>query len=134
VSLGPEPVRVPDVVGATRSEAEIGIIAAGLRVGATTGENSDTIAAGRVISQDPSGGTEAEEGSSVSLVISLGPGGEGEGEGEGEGPAPGSGGCASDGQNSSEPTAFLLTFAALLLLLSAAKRNVPNDGTHHEGR
>jgi RHS repeat-associated protein len=73
VSLGPVMVSVPDVVGQPQADAEAAIIAASLSVGAITTANSDTVPAGSVISQDPVGGTSVAEGSSVNLVVSLGP-------------------------------------------------------------
>jgi len=73
ISQGPAPVLVPDVVGMTQSDAETAILTANLVVGMVTTANSPTVPAGNVISQNPTGGTSVAEGSSVSLVISLGP-------------------------------------------------------------
>jgi beta-lactam-binding protein with PASTA domain len=42
-------------------------------VGAITQENSDTVPAGNVISQSPTGGTSVAAGSPVDLVVSEGP-------------------------------------------------------------
>ena len=64
---------VPDVVGLVQADAEAAIIAADLAVGTVTTEHSDSVAAGYVISQNPSGGTLVPSGSSVDLVVSLGP-------------------------------------------------------------
>jgi len=72
VSLGPSAI-VPDVVGATEAAATAAITDANLAVGVITYEYSETVAAGLVISQNPVGGTEVAEGSSVDLVVSLGP-------------------------------------------------------------
>ena len=72
ISLGPEPVAVPDVVGNTQAVAEAAIVAAELAVGAVTTEFSDTVPEGNVISQTPVGGTEVLPGTAVNLVISLG--------------------------------------------------------------
>jgi len=69
----PGPVRVPDVVGESRANAGSMIRAAGLVVGTITEVYSDTVAAGYVISQNPTAGTEVPEGVSVDLTISLGP-------------------------------------------------------------
>jgi hypothetical protein len=44
-------------------------------VGTTSGNYSDTVPAGYVISQNPTAGTEVPAGAAVDLVISLGPGG-----------------------------------------------------------
>jgi beta-lactam-binding protein with PASTA domain len=63
---------VPDVVGMTQAAAEAAIVAAGMTVGAVTTENSDTVAAGDVISQNPTAGTPVPPGTTVDLVVSLG--------------------------------------------------------------
>jgi VCBS repeat-containing protein len=73
ISTGPCPVAVPDVAGMSQAAAESAITGAGFTVGSVTEECSDTVAAGNVISQDPAGGTEAEFGASVNLVVSTGP-------------------------------------------------------------
>ena len=73
VSLGPVFVTVPDVVGLSEADAETAITDVNLAVfPVTRRENSDTIPAGDVISQDPVGGTILEEGDEVKLVVSLG--------------------------------------------------------------
>ena len=66
-------VTVPDVVGLSQSNAESAIVAAGLTVGGVTTQNSDTVPAGDVISQDPVAGTSVTIGSGVDIVVSLGP-------------------------------------------------------------
>jgi hypothetical protein len=66
-------VAVPNVVGLPQADAEAAIVGAGLVVGAVTTQNSDTVPAGSVISQDPTGGTPVAPGSAVDLVVSLGP-------------------------------------------------------------
>lgn len=71
--LPPAVVLVPDVVNKTQSSAQSLIAGAGLVVGTITQTYSSTIAAGRVISQNPIGGSVATVGSAVSLTISLGP-------------------------------------------------------------
>ena len=76
VSLGPAPtdtVTVPDVTGAERGAAESALVAAGLVLGTVTETYSDTVPAGRVISQSPVAGLEVPNGTTVTLVISLGP-------------------------------------------------------------
>jgi hypothetical protein len=67
-------VAVPPVVGLTRPDAEAAIVAADLVVGDVTFENSDTVPAGRVISQSPAGGIAVAVGSAVNLVVSSGTG------------------------------------------------------------
>lgn len=66
-------VAVPDTVGKTQANAESLITGAGLVVGDVTEEYSETVAIGHVISQDPVAGTSVEPGSSVDLVVRLGP-------------------------------------------------------------
>ncbi len=73
VSIGPEPVSVPDVVGMTQNEAESTIVAAGLSVGNISHQCSDTVPEGHVVSQDPTASTSVAPGCSVDLVISNGP-------------------------------------------------------------
>ena len=73
VSLGPVVVSVPDVVGLPQADAEAAIVAANLVVGVVTTAGSDTLPAGNVISQDPTGGSSVAEGSAVDLIVSLGP-------------------------------------------------------------
>jgi RHS repeat-associated protein len=72
VSLGPATVNVPDVVNRPQAEAESLITAAGLRLGTISTENSETVEAGLVISQNPGAGTSVPQDSSVNLVVSLG--------------------------------------------------------------
>lgn len=73
VSSGIAQVIVPNVVGNTEADATTSIEAVGLIVGEVTTAFSDTVAAGDVISQDPSGGANVNEGSAVNLVVSNGP-------------------------------------------------------------
>jgi VCBS repeat-containing protein len=73
ISTGPCPQAVPNVAGMSQAAAESAITGAGFNVGSVTEECSDTVAAGNVISQDPAGGTEADLGTSVNLVVSTGP-------------------------------------------------------------
>ena len=64
---------VPDVVGMTQSGAEAAIIGAGLIIGTVSQTYSAIVAAGNIISQNPSGGENAPSESAVNLVISSGP-------------------------------------------------------------
>jgi len=73
VSLGPETTSVPNVIGLSQADAEAAIIAAGLIVGTVTTENSSTVPAGDVISQEPPPGAIVPEGIQLNLVVSLGP-------------------------------------------------------------
>ena len=63
---------VPDVLNTTESAAETDLIAAGLVKGNVTSQCSDTVAAGNVISQNPTGSTSVACGSAVDLVVSTG--------------------------------------------------------------
>jgi len=69
----PVVVIVPDVVGLPQATAESSITAVGLVVGVVNTASSDTVAVGSVISQNPSAGTSAAQGSAVDLVVSTGP-------------------------------------------------------------
>jgi serine/threonine-protein kinase len=67
-------VTVPDVTGKTEAEAAAALEDAGLQVGETTEASDAQAVAGTVLSQDPAAGTEADEGSTVALTLSSGPG------------------------------------------------------------
>ncbi|MBA3739428.1 MAG: Stk1 family PASTA domain-containing Ser/Thr kinase, partial [Actinobacteria bacterium] len=72
VSLGPPPVSVPSLAGQTASAAEKALRQAGFFV-VVVEENSPTVEQGAVVRTDPIAGTEAPRGSTVLLVVSLGP-------------------------------------------------------------
>jgi len=72
ISLGVEMGTVPDVVGMTEAEAKEAIRQAGFVADPQPGVNSAQVAAGRVISQDPAGGTELEKGGTVAYTPSMG--------------------------------------------------------------
>ncbi|MCU0723445.1 MAG: PASTA domain-containing protein, partial [Planctomycetes bacterium] len=65
-------VLVPQLIGATRNEAERRLSRAGLALGEIGQAPSDTVAAGQVMAQSPDAGLQVEEGSPVSFVISTG--------------------------------------------------------------
>ena len=71
VSRGKEDIAVPGVVGQTKETAEAKLKAAGFNVSSTT-QNSDTVDAGKVITQSIDGGTKAAPGTTIALVISAG--------------------------------------------------------------
>lgn len=71
VSRGKEDVAVPSVVGQTKETAESKLKAAGFNVSSTT-QNSDTVEAGKVITQSINGGQKAAPGTIIALVISAG--------------------------------------------------------------
>jgi YD repeat-containing protein len=73
VVAAPVPVSVPDVVGQEQAAAQSAISAASLSVGTVTIAASDTVAASRVISQNPAAGSVVNSGSAVALVVSSGP-------------------------------------------------------------
>ena len=66
------PATVPSVLGLTQAAAGTAIANAGLVVGTVTSAPSSSVPAGRVVSQNPSGGAQAQPGSQVSFVISDG--------------------------------------------------------------
>ena len=69
----PPPVAVPNVVNLAQAAATTAITSAGLTLGTVTTASSQTVAAGLVISQNPTSGTLVAPGSSVNLVVSSGP-------------------------------------------------------------
>jgi beta-lactam-binding protein with PASTA domain len=74
VSTGVCSVIVPNVLGQTQAAATAAIETSGFALGTVTEDFSDTVPAGSVMAQTPSGGAEAAPGSEVSLVISQGAG------------------------------------------------------------
>ena len=66
-------VAVPDVEGQAQDAAATAIVGAKLKVGTITQQTNNTVATGRIISQDPASGSSVSEGSLVNLVISSGP-------------------------------------------------------------
>jgi RHS repeat-associated protein len=74
IPINGPPVAVPDVVEMTQTVAQAAIIAAKLAVGTVSTALSGTVPKDSVISQNPLAGASVSEGTSVSLVVSLGPG------------------------------------------------------------
>jgi beta-lactam-binding protein with PASTA domain len=72
VSKGPQPVKMPVVVGLPRSQATAALTAAGLG-SAVTLQYSDTIPTGNVISATASAGQTVNHGTAIGLVLSKGP-------------------------------------------------------------
>jgi serine/threonine-protein kinase len=72
VSRGPAPKPVPDVVGLAAERATERLETAGFVVSAES-EYSRKVDEGKVISQSPPSGNELQPGSTVSIVVSLGP-------------------------------------------------------------
>lgn len=73
VSTGPANVSVPDVTNLAEDAAANDIMAATLVIGTVTGESSDVVPFGRVISQQPIGGTMVSASTAVDIVVSTGP-------------------------------------------------------------
>src|ERR1700675_1351359 len=73
ISSGPQMVTVPNVEGLTQDAATTAITAAKLAVGTVTQQTSNTVATGKVISQDPPSGNSVAQDSPVNLMISSGP-------------------------------------------------------------
>ena len=71
ISLGLEPIKVPNVVGKNESDATKALRDAGLKETVRT-EESSTVAEGYVISQSPSAGADADKGGAVTITVSIG--------------------------------------------------------------
>lgn len=69
----PSTVTVPDVTDMTQAVASSTLVAAKLTVGNVTTQSSDSVAAGYVISQNPTAGASVASGTAVNLVVSTGP-------------------------------------------------------------
>lgn len=72
VSSGPELTSMPRVVGKTEADARQTLRDAGLTKITVTKEFSDTVAAGKVLSQTPPEGTEVSGDTEIALIISDG--------------------------------------------------------------
>ncbi|MEI6448168.1 MAG: PASTA domain-containing protein, partial [Actinomycetes bacterium] len=72
VSSGVGEVSVPSVVGQNVDDARSALMAAGLVVSTTKQQTTDQ-PEGTVLSQDPSGGTSVEKGSTVTLAVAVAP-------------------------------------------------------------
>lgn len=66
-------VDVPFVLGMAQNEAATAITGAGLVTGTVTTQHNTSTPAGNVISHNPAGGASVAVGSSVDLVVSIGP-------------------------------------------------------------
>ncbi len=73
IAQAPSAPVVPDVLNRTRNSATSILTAAGFNVKVVL-NSSATIASGRVIDQDPTAGVNAQTGSTVTIVVSSGPG------------------------------------------------------------
>lgn len=72
VSKGSEKIKVPDVVKKSSNEAQNTITGQGLSVSVSE-DYSDSIEEGKVISTDPAAGTKVDKGTTINIVVSLGP-------------------------------------------------------------
>jgi serine/threonine-protein kinase len=72
VAKAPTTTQVPNVVGKTEAEARQLLQDAGLAV-STSSQSSETVEAGKVISQNPSAGITVAKGTTVAIVLSTGP-------------------------------------------------------------
>ncbi len=73
VSAGPAPRVVPDVVGHTVGDARAELDALGLALDDSVQEFSDEVPPGAVIAQAIEPGTEVERGTTLAVIVSLGP-------------------------------------------------------------
>jgi serine/threonine-protein kinase len=71
-SAGKKFVTVPDVTGKTKEEAASILQQNGLKLGKVTTKSSDTVAKGRVISQNPGSGSALQAGKTVDITVSSG--------------------------------------------------------------
>lgn len=72
VSKGAEKAEVPNLVGMTVSQAQKALSDKGLTDGGSTEEYSNTVAEGKIISQNVKAGKKVDGGTSVSYVVSKG--------------------------------------------------------------
>ncbi len=73
ISLGPQPLAVPNVLGKIREEAQTAIVAAGFTLGTVAQGSSGTVPAGCVMSQNPPADAMMPPGTAVDLTVSQGP-------------------------------------------------------------
>lgn len=73
ISKGTELAKVPDTVGKKQADAEAAIKAAGFKVKVTQ-DFSDTVPTGTVVSQNPDADVSVDAGSTITIVVSKGPG------------------------------------------------------------
>jgi serine/threonine-protein kinase len=71
--IGSLAVKVPNIKGLSAGIARAKLEGAGLVVGSSSEESSETVAAGTVLSSNPAAGSGVKKGSAVALVLSKGP-------------------------------------------------------------
>jgi serine/threonine-protein kinase len=72
VSRGPQPIGVPDVTGLTAQKAKEKLKAQGFAV-AMASDYSNSVPSGHIIATSPAVGSQAPEGSAITIVVSQGP-------------------------------------------------------------
>ena len=72
ISRGVKQVRVPSLSGLTQEAAERELKNVGLKLGSVSSGYSGSVGIGEVIEQNPASGTSVDQGTAVSIVISLG--------------------------------------------------------------
>jgi len=72
VARAPSDATIPDVAGQSLAAAQSALQAAGFRIGGPEYRSSDSVPSGRVIGTEPAGGTSAEKGSTVTVIVSTG--------------------------------------------------------------
>jgi serine/threonine-protein kinase len=72
VSKGQKPIKIPDFTGKAATAAQKALTKLGFKVDDSARQFSDSVPAGHVITQSPSGGT-GHKGDEISLVVSKGP-------------------------------------------------------------
>ncbi len=73
VSSGPSTLKVPDVAGQSVSSASANLASAGFKV-TTVNQASTTVPAGEVIGTNPAAGISVAPGTTVTIIVSTGPG------------------------------------------------------------
>jgi len=73
VSKGLPPVTVPKITNTPYDQAQRTLEGVGLTISQSGEEYSQKVANGGIISQDPAAGTKVDKGSTVNVVVSLGP-------------------------------------------------------------
>jgi serine/threonine-protein kinase len=69
VSTGPEQAEVPDVIGEDEHTAKVTLRNAGFKLDVERTDTADPTQDGKVVEQDPTGGTQADQGSTVTIVV-----------------------------------------------------------------
>jgi serine/threonine-protein kinase len=72
ISLGPQPVEVPSVIGLSQDEA-IAVLRSNQLQAEVVEQYSDSVERGNVIRQQPGSGTEVPKDTTVTIFVSLGP-------------------------------------------------------------